>query len=144
MTEAKAIFLEAGIPKDKAQGVVDLYTKAATAAQARAQAAFDTQQTEFLSTINAMPEFQGATRETSLTAISKVLDEYGPDAKTGILSNPLVGNDPAMVRFMLGVANALSEGTPASGGRPAPNGRDGRSNAGKSMGQTLFPDQPSS
>lgn len=139
LTEARNVLADAGVPKDKAQGVVDLYVKALEANTATSTAAFEAQQSEWLTQINAMPEFQGATRETSLQAISKVLDEYGAEAKAGILSNPAVGNDPTLVKFMLSVAQALSEGTPASQGRPAPNSRDGRSLVGRTQGQMLFP-----
>ncbi len=38
----------------------------------------------------------------------------------------MIGNNPAVVKMMLSVAKALSEGAPSAGGRPAPNGKDGR------------------
>lgn len=137
MTDARGVFAELGIPVDKASALTDLFVKAQTAAQAAATAAFETQQAENLTTLNSMPEFQGPTREKSLQAIGKVLDEYGPDAKAGILSNPAVGNDPALTKFILNMAKALTEGEPASPGRPAPNGRDGKPLAQRSLGERL-------
>lgn len=143
LTDARSVFAELGIPKDKAQSLADLFVKAQEGAQAAATAAFETQQAANLETLNSMPEFQGPTREKSLQAIGRVLDEYGPDAKAGILSNPAVGNDPALARFILKMAQALSEGEPASPGRPAPNGRDGRSLANRTLAERLgFTDNP--
>ena len=143
LTDARSVFAELGIPKDKAQSLADLFVKAQEGAQAAALAAFETQQAANLETLNSMPEFQGPTREKSLQAIGRVLDEYGPEAKAGILSNPAVGNDPALTRFILKMAQALSEGEPASPGRPAPNGRDGRSLANRTLAERLgFTDNP--
>lgn len=142
-TDARALFSELGVPKDKAQGLIDLWVKAQTAQHTAATEAFEASQAANLETINSMPEFQGPTREKSLQAIGKVLDEYGADAKAGILSNPAVGNDPALTRFILNMAHALSEGEPASPGRPAPNGRDGKSLANRTLGERLgFTDTP--
>lgn len=142
-TDARALFSELGVPKDKAQGLIDLWVKAQTAQHTAATEAFEASQAANLETINSMPEFQGPTREKSLQAIGKVLDEYGADAKAGILSDPAVGNDPALTRFILNMAHALSEGEPASPGRPAPNGRDGKSLANRTLGERLgFTDTP--
>lgn len=141
VAKARTTLAEAGVPADKAQGVVDLYIDALRGAQAAATAEFTAQQAAWKTEIDAMPEFQGATRETSLQAIAKVFDEYGPEAREA-LSNPAIGNDPRMARFMLKIANALSEGGPATPGRAAPSGRDGRSlSTRRSTAEVLFPDQ---
>lgn len=144
VAEARGVLAAAGVPADKAQSIIDLYVKTQTSANSTATVAFETQQREWLSEINSMPEFQGATRETSLQSIGRVLDEYGPDLREGLFSNPAVGNNPAVVRFMLNVAKVLTEGAATPAGRPAPNGKDGRSLQGRTLGQVLFPDQPTS
>jgi hypothetical protein len=125
MSDARSALADAGVPKDKAQGLLDLWARSAQAQATAAQTEFEAQNTANLAAIDAMPEFQGPTRETSLTAIGKLLDEYGPEAKAGILSNPAVGNDPALAKFMLSVAKALSEGSATSTGRPPPQVRKG-------------------
>lgn len=143
MTEARDAFAAAGVPADKAQSLLDIYTKASQSALTAAQTAFETQQSEWLTTINSMPEFQGSTREKSLTAIGKLFDDYGtPEAKDA-LNMAGVGNHPALVKFIHSIASVLSEGTSVPGGRPVNPGPNGqRGGAGRSLGQTLFPDQP--
>ncbi len=141
LTDAQAVFAEVGVPADKAQALIDLYTKAATKANEAALAAYTTQQTEWLATINAMPEFQGATKETSLQAIGRLWDIYGtPEAKEALNLHG-IGNNPALAKFMLNLANALDEGVSVPAGRPAPNA-NARGPHGKSIGQLLFPDAP--
>ena len=137
LSEARSTFAAAGVPVDKAQSLIDLYAKVTTAANTAATTAFETQNAANLTTINSMPEFQGPTRETSVQALGKLVDEYGADAKAGILSNPAVGNDPALVKFLLNVATALSEGSATPAGRPA-----GQSTQGKTRGQVLFGGDP--
>ncbi len=129
LTEARALFADAGVPKDKAQGLIDLYAKVLTAQQSEAQTQFTTQQSAWMSELNALPELQGATRETSLSAIGRVFDEYGPEAREAF-NNPLIGNNPAVVKFMLKVAATLSEGNPSAPGRPANPGKEGRAPKG--------------
>lgn len=119
ITEANEVLAAAGVPKDKAQGLMDLYIKGVQAQTAAAETAFAEQQAQWATQISAMPEFQGPTRETSLQAIGKLLDEYGPEAKAGIMNNPLVGNNPEMAKFLVNVAKALDEGTPTPAHRPA-------------------------
>lgn len=138
LTEAREVFAAAGVPKDKAQGLIDLYAKTQTAAQTAAAAEFTAQQTAWMTELNAMPELQGATRETSLAAIGRVFDEYGPEAREAF-NNPLIGNNPAVVKFMLKVASTLSEGNPSAPGRPA---NPGKASAAKSNGSLSYPNTP--
>jgi len=132
---AKSLFAELGIPADKAQPLVDFYAKAATDAAAANAAAFTAQQTEWLAEINAMPEFQGEARATSLQAIGRVLDEYGsPEAKAALDAYGM-GNNPALARLFHNVAKALSEGTIVPASRPAAGARQ----APRSVGEMLYP-----
>lgn len=138
-TEAKTVFAAAGVPADKAQGLIDLFGKAVKASNDATTTAFNTEQQTWLSEINAMPEFQGPTRETSLQAIGRVFDEYGtPEAKAALNSHG-VGNNPALVKMMLKMANALTEGRPVPAAKPAPNS-NGRQKP-QTVGQSLYPDQ---
>lgn len=143
MTSARETLAAAGVPKEHAQSLMDLYISAQANASAAAELTFTTQQSEWLTEINAMPEFTGSTREKSVASLGRLMDEYGsPEAKAALNSYG-IGNNPALVKFILKVANALNEGEPAAPGRPAANSRDGKSTSGnRSMGQILFPDQP--
>ncbi len=125
LTDARTKLADAGVPLEKAQGLIDLYVGAQTAAQTAANAEFEATNAKWLTELNALPDLQGPTRETSLAMIGRVFDEYGADAREAF-TNPAIGNNPAVVKFMLGVAKALSEGTPSAAGRPAPTTKDGK------------------
>jgi len=138
LTKAKSTFAEAGVPADKAQGLLDLFVEAQSAASAAQLAVHSAQQAEWIAQLNSMPEFSGPTREKSSEAIGKLWDVYGsPEAKAALDAYG-AGNNPALAKMMLSIANALNEGAPAVPGRPAPNGKDGRA-LPKTLGQQLFP-----
>lgn len=139
LTEARELFAAAGVPQDKAQSLIDLYAKTQTAQATAAATEFSTQQSAWLTELNAMPQFQGATRETSLAQIGRVFDEYGPTAREAF-NNPLIGNNPEVVKFMLKIAGTLSEGAPSAPGRPANPGKEGR--PAKSNGTLSYPNTP--
>lgn len=138
ITDAKKTMADAGVPADKAQPLVDLFVKVQEAAAAKQMEAFTATQKAWAEEINAMPEFQGPTRETSLQTIGRLVDEH-PGLRD-VLKDPAVGNNPIMAKFMLSVAKALSEGSPAPASRPAPNGADGRPARGRTPGQILYPE----
>lgn len=136
--DAKRVFAEAGVPADKAQGLIDLFAKAVKTSSDTATAAYNTQQQAWLTEINAMPEFTGPTRETSLASIGRLLDEYGtPEAKTALNMHG-IGNNPALAKMMVKIAAALTEGSPVPGGRPATGANGGRK--ATTVGGSLYPD----
>lgn len=139
---AKTALREAGVAPDKVAPLIKVYSDAITAAAAKAQASFDAQQAEWASAIEAMPEFQGQTKEKSLQSIGRLIDNYGTPEVKEALNMYSIGNNPALVKFILSVAQALDEGAPAAAGGVAPNGKDGKSLAGRSLGQVLLPDHP--
>lgn len=127
VTEARKVFAEAGVPVAKAQALVDLFASTQTKAAAAAEAAFNAQQTEWQAQLNALPELQGQTREKTMTSLGRLWDTYGtPEAKE-VMNHPALGNNPALVKMFVSLAQALDEGTPAPAHRGAPNGKDGKS-----------------
>lgn len=143
MTTAKTTFAELGVSPDIAPKLLDLYANVTKAVNAQATQDFTTQQAAWKTEIDAIPEFQGEARATSLQAIGKVFDEYGTPEARAALDAYGTGNNPALVKMFLRMATALSEGTPTTQGRPAPTGKDGKpaSQQGKTIGQRLYPDQ---
>lgn len=141
-SSARQTFATLGIKPTDAQPLVDLFSSALKRANDVALSAWQAEQTEWLTAIDANPDFQGPTREKSLTAISRLFDTYGSAEAKEALNRGGIGNNPALAVMMLKVAQALDEGTPATSGRPAPNGRDGRPLNNRSAGQILFPDAP--
>ncbi len=126
LTDARKEMAAAGVPKDKAQGLVDLYINARTAENTAAEAAFIAQNTEWMAELDAHPDFiPGPTRDKALALVGRVFDEHGKEAREAF-QNPAIGNNPAVAKFMLSIAKALSEGEPSPAGRPAPTGKDGK------------------
>lgn len=139
MSSAKKTFAEAGVSAEKAQSLMDLYSSTLSAQRAKEEAAFNVTQNQWLAEINAQPDFQGPTREKSLQTMAAFLDEYGAEAKAGILADPRVGNNPALVKLILSAAKVLSEGAPSAPGRPAPNDANGRPTRGRTAAEVLYP-----
>ncbi len=125
---ARETFAKANVPKDAAQPLLDLYIDLQRDQAKAAQDAFTTEQNKWKTEIDALPGFtDGETKSTSLAAIGRVFDEYGPEAREAF-NDPRVGNNPKVIAFMHKIASALSEGSPTSQGRPIPQGRaNGRS-----------------
>lgn len=141
MASARSAFASAGVPADKAQSLMDLYANTVKANAQRELDAFTSTQAQWADEINALPDFQGPTRAKSEQMIGAFLDEYGPDAKAGILSDPRVGNNPALVKLILSAAKVLAEGSATPVGRPAPNDGNGRPTKGRTVASILYPDQ---
>lgn len=133
MTQARTLLAEAGVPADKAQGLVDLYIAGQSAASAQIQSALEARSAEWLTASNALPEFTGEMRKTSIASIGKAFDTFGDNDVREVFASTGVGNHPAVVRMFLKMSQALSEGAPSLPGRPT----------GQNGGQyktTLYPD----
>lgn len=141
MASARETFAAAGVPKDKAQALIDLYATATRANAQRELDAFTATQAEWAREVDTLLGASGPTREKAERDIGAFLDEYGPEAKAGILSDPRVGNNPQLIALIHKAASLLSEGTPVLVGRPAANDANGRSIKGKSAAEVLYPDQ---
>ncbi len=139
MASARETFAKAGVPKDAAQPLIDLFASALTEQQSAAQAIHQSTQAEWIKELNALPEFKGPTRATSLTALARAAEEYGsPEVRQALLDTGF-GNFPPLVKMMLKMAQALDEGAPASAPRPLPNGKDGKGSKGSVLS---YPNTP--
>lgn len=141
-TRAKEVFAAAGVAPEHAQPLIDLFADTLSAQRTEAESAYATQQTEWLTAIDQIPDFQGPTKEKSLATIGRLFDTYGSeDAKTA-LNIGGVGNNPHLAKFILNVAKALDEGAPTGQGRPAAVDRNGRALHHRTAGETLFGGTP--
>lgn len=140
MSEAKTLLADAGVDPAKAQGLVSILAKVEAA---RADAAAATM-TSWLTASNALPEFQGEMRKTSLATIGRAFDEYGSAEVQEVFAQTGVGNHPAVVKMFLKMAAALDEGGPTRSGLPANPGPNGRPARGSTPGQILYGDSNAS
>lgn len=97
-------------------------------------AAFQDQQRTWQAEVLATPEFTGdANRSRSTALLGRVLDEYGtPEVRQQFDATGL-GNHPAVVKMMLKMAEALTEGEPTR----TPSGPAAKL-GGKSLGAVLY------
>ncbi len=145
LATAKETFAKVGLDPKGAQPLMELYAKALEGQQAANQAAWDAQDSSWKTELYALPEFKGATRRTSETTISRLMDEYGGDELRATLINAGLGNNPTLMKALLAMGNLLTEGASAPQGTPAnpgPNG--GRPTRGQTPGQILYGDSPPS
>lgn len=140
MSEAKTLFAEAKLDPKSAQPLVDIYVKALQAQAAQAAATAQ----EWLTASNALPEFQGEMRKTSLATIGRFMDEYGSPEVKQVLEATGLGNHPALVKLIHNAAKALNEGGPVPSGTPTPQGRNGRPAPGSTPGQIMYGDSAAS
>jgi len=102
-------------PKDRAQGLLDLYTKAATKASETASNEWNELQTKWQGEVKADAEIGGAKLPETLGRIGQLIDQYG-DAETRTAFDLTgAGNNPAVIKFLNKVAAKLVEGGPVSG-----------------------------
>jgi hypothetical protein len=116
------MFAELGVPKEGGQKLIDLYTKVA---QKQAEMFAAAQQTQFQQTqeqwrkeIDSLPEFQGDARERNLGFLGRLMDEFGSPEARAYFDTTGAGNNPAIVKMILGMGQALLEGEPVAQGSP--------------------------
>lgn len=126
---------KAKLGKEQAQSLADLYTEAQkTYAESLAkeqQKAWDTVIDKWKGEIQSDPDIGGDKSETVQTTIGRALDEYGSDEARVAFEVTAAGWNPAIIKFVWKMAQALEEGSPVLGLRPSLNGP-------KTIGQILY------
>lgn len=131
---AAPLLAEANVPPEAVPALMNILKQSLEAQAAASQASFDALNTKWTAESEALPEFQGERKAQSLALIGRAVDDYGSQEVQEAFSITGAGNNPAVVKFILSMAAALSEGTPTPQGR-APSQRQNRS-----IGQRLYPD----
>ena len=130
VSEFQTAAAEVKLPPEGAQRLIDLYGKAVgnqiKALEDAGALATPSVQEKWLGEINAMPEFTGERRTQSLAIVGRMMDEFAPPELKTMLDKSGFGNNPAMVKFVLNMAEILTEGSMPAQGRPAPVGKDGK------------------
>lgn len=134
--EFKTLAVELGVTPEAAQKLVEFYGKAATAAAEAPLAAWTATQTEWKTTLDAMPEFQGERRAQSLAVLGSAIEEYGDASVREAFDMTGLGNHPGLVKMLYSMALALGEGAPLPQGKPA------EPTAKRTPAQILYPDKP--
>lgn len=105
-------------PAERAQALLDLQVEAAKQASEKASEAWGTQRQTWRDQVTADPEIGGAKLEENLGKVSKLLDAYGTPDLRQAFDDLGAGDHPAIVGFLVKLANAHGESTPAIGAPP--------------------------
>lgn len=140
LTEFRTLAAESRLPPTAAQPLMDLYAKAMNTHIAALQASDDAVKASWMTTTNALPDFQGPTRETSLAAVDRVMAEFASPALRTFLNETGLGNHPDLVQMVLKVGKFLGEAKPPTPGKPVSTDRAGRPNG--AAPQLSFPNTP--
>lgn len=120
-------------PKERANGLIELQARFATAAAEKAQADRVAAQESLQAEVRNDPEVGGAKLQPILGNIGKMLESY-PHANEirELMDSTGMGNHLGAIKFMNWVANQLNEGRPATATLPAPTGT-------KTVEEILYP-----
>ena len=115
-------------PQERAQALVDLYTGGMQEAADAVATQWREERSKWVEATKALPKIGGDKLDASLGKIAKLIDEFGVTTDThGVVSKELgeefrqimddsgLGDHPTIVRFLVNVADAFSEGKPVSG-----------------------------
>jgi hypothetical protein len=120
---------------EQAQGLVDLYTEAqktyAESLATEQQKAWDQVIDKWKGDINADPDIGGDKSDGVQTTIGRALDEYGSDEARVAFEVTAAGWNPAIIKFVWKMAQALEEGSPVPGLMPSRQGP-------KTVGQIMY------
>jgi hypothetical protein len=116
--EFAGVAKELGVNQEGAQRLVDLYAKQARAEAVKPYEQWHAMQKQWQDEIKADPTIGGDKLEPALQRVAKVLDTYGDPEVRKALSFTGAGNNPAIIRTLVKMADALSEGGPIAGAPP--------------------------
>lgn len=132
LAAAKDLFVEAGIAPEVGQKLLDFYAQAQADITKSTSDAWAATQSQWTESINTMPEFQGERRARSEAVLGRAMEEYGnPEAREFF---KMTGDNPGVVKLILSMAEALTEGEPTPQGGAPKSGT-----AKRSMSEILYP-----
>lgn len=146
---ATPIFRELGLDNAQAQKLVDFYNaQTMTQAQATAHvinAMGETWRNETMAdpVLGAnLPKIQADVgRAYDALVANGTLKPAEVDAFKSTMNQTMIGNNPAFVRVLWRMSQALAEGTHVSAANPSPHGQDagGNANSRPSLAQAMYP-----
>lgn len=137
MTKFQEIAQKAGVTPEAAQEFLNLQTEWQKANSAETIALLQTQDREWAAELSRDPNFSGANETLVKTAIAKAIEEFGDPAVFQTLDAYGLSNNPALVRFIGKMAQALGEGQPTAPGAPRLGG--GVEVSSQPLAQRLYP-----
>lgn len=109
-------------PKERANALVGLHAEVLQGAADEYAARWEQLETEWKGEIQTA--FPGAQLPQAQAEIAKVLDRYGDKAVRDAFAVTGAGNNPAIFRFLVGIARDLNERPPVGGTPPSATPKD--------------------
>jgi hypothetical protein len=101
--------------KEQAQALIDLQVKAAQAASEASSKQWGEMQTQWKDEVKADPDIGGEKLQPAIANIGKLIEQYGSTDLVKVLDFTGAGNNVHMIKFLAGMAEKLTEGTPTTG-----------------------------
>lgn len=118
-------------PKDQLQGLVDLQGKLAKEASEAISETWATTQKTWQDEVKADPTIGGDKLPATLSAVNKLVTEYGDDKLVEAFALTGAGNNVHVIKFLNAMAGKLLEGGPVPAGGPT--------NQDSTAAERLFP-----
>lgn len=135
LTPVRELFAEAGVSKEGAQKLIDLYATNAAALQKQIEAAGEKAwkdlHTEWQGVIEKDPDYGGAKLPETKSAITKVMDAFGTPELRAAFELTGADKNPAVFKFLAKLSGVLTEGKYFEG-RPT-------GGAPKDLAERLYP-----
>ncbi len=122
---------ELGLTNDQAQKLVDLYAAQMANAAKGQQDAFTAIRDGWVASVRNDPEIGGGKLEGNLAIAAKAIDQFGGPELRQALNETGVGDNPAVIKFMIKVGKAISEDN-------FPRGSGGDPGGGKSTAELFY------
>ncbi len=133
LTKFETIAREAGMPADKAQGLVDMHFEALKGFATAQAEAFTTTVEGWKTAVTSDPDFAGDKMAAAQKSIGRAFDTYGTPGVREAFDTTGAGWHPDIVKTIAAMAKALDEGAPSA----VPKGPAGKKPSGASA---LYPD----
>lgn len=120
LADATPIFKELGLPQDKAQKLIDLWTKIGTDAEAANAKIIQDHNNALIKAVKEDPDLGGAHLKTTLASAKTAIAKFGSPELEKLLITTGIGNEPAVLRFLVKVAAFDADDTLERGKGPGP------------------------
>lgn len=120
-------------PKEQLQGLIDLQGKLAKEASDTISDTWANTQKEWQDAVKADPTIGGDKLPATLTAVNKLVTEYGSNELVEAFALTGAGNNVHVIKFLHTIAGKLLEGGPVTSVSPSSQGEDAASRMFPSM-----------
>jgi len=147
LDEATPMLKEMGLSQANAQKLVEFYAAQSMKQFEEGLAMARKQNDDWRAEANAHPDLKGKLGAGGevVTRVSRLIDSLGPELSKGFrqaMDHTGAGNNPAFIRAVDKWAQALTEGSSVTGGKPSPLGQRDPSRPNGTPASRIWPNLP--